>query len=203
MRQLLNTEAIMEYLQPNELLRVLAEAKRNSARNHCMFLLGFMHGLRTSEIAQLTLDDVRNGEIDICRLKDSLHTVQPLQSHTNPLLDEPAVLKAWLDERGDGDGSTFLFTSRQGSALSRRQIHSIFEDICVRAGLGGEADRKRRHPHILKHSLASSLIRNGVSLAHVQQALGHKHISSTVRYTHISQAEASEKVSGVMGAVFA
>jgi type 1 fimbriae regulatory protein FimB len=188
------------YLNSEQMLSILHVARQQyGAREHAMFLLAFRHGLRASEIAHLKVSDVANGHIDIRRLKDSLRTVQPLQSHPNPLLDEPAVLVAWLAERGDGDGSQFLFTSRQGSALSRRQVHRLFESIAIRAGIPAGL----RNPHQCKHALASLLIRSGVSLAHVQQALGHKHVSSTVRYTHISQAEAAVKVNETMAAAFA
>jgi site-specific recombinase XerD len=195
-----NRGAAMEYLSSQQMLHILEVARDEyGSREACMFCLAFKHGLRSSEIAMLKLTDVRDGKIDVRRLKDSLHTVQPLQSHDNPLLNEPAVLKAWVDERGDGDGSVFLFTSRQGSALTRRQIYRLFEAICTRAGIPAGL----RNPHQCKHALASMLVRSGVSLAYVQQALGHKHISSTVRYTHITQAEAAGKVGDVMKAVFA
>lgn len=189
-----------DYLTSQQMLSILQVARDEyGTREHCMFLLAAMHGLRASEIAQLQVADVQDSRIDIRRLKNSLHTVQPLQTHTNPLLDEPTVLAAWLAGRGDGDGSVFLFTSRQGSAMSRRQVYRLFEAIAIRAGI----PRGLRNPHQCKHFLAATLIRNGVSLAHVQQALGHAHVSSTVRYTHISQSEASAKVSGVMSAVYA
>lgn len=188
----------MKYLNGNEILNVLAEAKKRGTREHCMFLLAFKHGLRASEISRLLLSDVRNGEIDVRRLKDSLHTVQPLLSHENPLLDEKRVLNAWLRERGDAD-SQLLFTGRNGSGICRQQVYNLFYDIAMRAGI----DRDRRFPHIWKHSLGYHLIHNGVDLAYVQQALGHKHISSTVRYTHVSQAEAAVKVGDVMNSVFA
>lgn len=189
-----------DYLSSEQMLQILHVASTEyGTREHAMFLLAAMHGLRASEIALLKIADVQDGHIDVRRLKDSLHTIQPLQRHANPLLDEHTVLAAWLRERGDGDGSCFLFTSRQGSAMSRRQVFRLFEAIAIRAGI----PRGLRNPHQCKHFLASTLIRSGVSLAHVQQALGHKHISSTVRYTHISQHEASAKVAGVMAAVYA
>lgn len=189
-----------DYLSTEQIIKILQVARDEyGAREHAMFCLAVNHGLRASEIALLKLTDVQDGRIDIHRLKDSLHTIQPLQTHSNPLLDEPSVLSAWLAERGDGDGSAFLFTSRQGSALSRRQVHRLFEACAIRAGIPAGL----RNPHQCKHFLASTLIRSGVSLAHVQQALGHKHISSTVRYTHISQSEASAKVSSTFASVFA
>jgi site-specific recombinase XerD len=189
-----------DYLSSEQMIRILQVARDEfGPREHAMFLLAFRHGLRASEIAMLTLTDVQGGRINVRRLKDSLHTVQPLQAHDNPILDEPGVLSAWLDARGDGDGSVFLFTSRQGSALSRRQVYRLFESICISAGI----PQGLRNPHQCKHALASMLVRSGVSLAYVQQALGHKHVSSTVRYTHISQSEAAVKVGEVMTAVFA
>src|SRR5258708_21672330 len=113
----------MEYLKPNELLKVLEYAKRHGTREHAIFLLGYAHALRASEIASLTLEDVKNGRIRCNRGKGSQHTVEELREHSNPLLNEKLVLAAWLRERGDGDGSVFLFTSRQGSRLSRQQVY--------------------------------------------------------------------------------
>jgi site-specific recombinase XerD len=189
-----------DFLSTQQVISILTVAKNEyGAREAAWICLAVNHGLRASEICNLRVSDIQDGRIDVRRLKDSLHTVQPLQTHVNPLLDEPTALGAWLTERGDGDGSAFLFTSRQGSALSRRQIHRLFEAIAIRAGIPAGL----RNPHQCKHFLASTLVRNGVNLAHVQQALGHKHISSTVRYTHISQAEASAKVSTTFATAFA
>jgi site-specific recombinase XerD len=189
----------MSYWTPQELLAVLTEAKRKSVRNHCLILLAYRHGLRRHEIQNLTLADVQNGELDARRLKGSLHTVQPLYSDTNPLLDENKALAAWLRSRGDADGSCFLFTSRSGGGLKARAVFDVFEDAAFAAGL---ADG-RRGPHQAKHALASHLIRNGASVAYVQQALGHKDPKSTLSYTHITQTEAAEVVSSVLGKVFA
>jgi type 1 fimbriae regulatory protein FimE len=181
-----------DFLTKDQLLSILQVARDEyGTREAAMFCLAATHGLRAQEITHLRVADVHDGRIDVRRLKDSLHTVQPLLSNDNPLLDEPTVLAAWLAERGDGDGSAFLFTSRQGSALSRRQVFRLFEAIAIRAGI----PRGLRNPHQCKHFAASKMVRAGVNLAYVQQWLGHKHISSTVRYTHVSQAEAAAKAS--------
>ena len=189
----------MEYLKPEELLKVLNAAKKRGLREHCMFLLVYGHALRASEIATLTVEDVRNGKISCRRGKKSEHTVEELREHENPLLDEKRVLVSWLRERGEADGSVILFTSRLGSGMTRQQVYNLFSDIAFRAGI----ERGRRNPHILKHSYASHLLRNGADLAYVQKALGHKHISSTTRYTHVSTAEAQVVSNRILSAVFA
>jgi site-specific recombinase XerD len=189
----------MEYLNPSELLRVLAEAQKRGPREHAMFLLAYGHALRASEIAALTMADVRNGKINCVRGKKSEQTVEELREHDNPLLDEKVVLATWLRQRGDADGSVMLFTSRLGSGMTRQQVYNLFSDVAFHAGI----ERGRRNPHILKHSYASHLLRNGADLAYVQKALGHKHISSTVRYTHVTTQEAQAVSNRILGSVFA
>ena len=189
----------MEYLSPAELVKLLGVAAKRSPREHCMFLLGYAHGLRASEIASLTLDDVRNGRIRCNRAKGSQSTVEELRENRNSLLDEKVVLAAWLRERGEADGSVFLFTSRQGSRLSRRQVFNVIRKTAELAGI----EAGRTNPHVLKHSYASHLLRNGADLAFVQKALGHAHISSTTRYTHVTTTEAQVVSNRVLGSVFA
>jgi integrase/recombinase XerD len=189
----------MEYLQPNELLKVLECAQSHGARQHAMFLLGYAHALRASEIASLTLEDVRNGRIRCNRGKGSQNTVEELREHQNPLLNEKLVLAAWLRERSEADGSIFLFTSRQGSRMTRQQVYNLFRKCAELAGM----EAGRFNPHVLKHSYASHLLRNGADLAFVQKALGHAHISSTTRYTHVTTSEAQAVSNRVLGNVFA
>jgi integrase/recombinase XerD len=188
----------MEYLKPNELLKVLEYAKRHGAREHCMFLLGYGHALRASEIASLTLEDVRNGRIRCNRGKGSQHTTEELRENPNVILDEKMALAAWLRERGEADGSVFLFTSRQGSCLKRKQVYNLFRKCAELANI----EAGRVNPHILKHSYASHLLRNGADLAFVQKALGHAHISSTTRYTHVSTSEAQVVSNRILDKVF-
>jgi len=187
----------MEYLQPAELLKVLSIAKRHSTRDHCMFLLAYGHALRASEIASLRLSDVKNGRIRCNRGKGSDHTVEELREHANPLLNEKLALAAWLRER-ESD-SEYLFTTRQSACIKRKQVYNAFRKCVELANIALD----RLGPHNLKHAYASHLIRNGANLAFVQKAMGHAHISSTTRYTHVSTSEAQAVSNRVLGNVFA
>jgi site-specific recombinase XerD len=190
--------ADIKYLKTDELLRVLEQAKLRGPREHCMFLLAYKHGLRVSEISKLTLEDVRDGHIDVARAKDSLRTRQKLESHANPLLDEKKVLATWLRERPD-TGSKMLFVSRFGSGVSTRQIFDLFAECAMLAGV----EPGRRNPHVLKHSICAHLIRGGADISYVQQLAGHKHITSTQAYLGITQDEASAVSSKILGQLFA
>ncbi len=180
----------MTYLTPGELLAVLKAARNRTARDWAMILLAYRHGLRASEVCDLKLPDVdlKVGAVAVRRLKGSLHTVQPLCRHKGqPLLDELAALRAWLRER-QSDGSDFLFLSQKGGRLHRSQFFRIFRGCAVTADLPPQ----KRHPHVLKHSLASHLVAGNVNLAVVRQCLGHKAIGSTMKYVAVSDVQATE-----------
>ena len=118
---------------------------------------------RLSEVCRLKLTDVaqKAGSISIRRLKGSLQTVQPFFSiGGQPLLDEMAAIRSWLRKR-PADGSNYLFTSQKGGRLDRTQFFRVFQTIAQIAGVPVE----KRHPHVLKHLLASHLVASNVNLA--------------------------------------
>jgi site-specific recombinase XerD len=180
----------MIHLEPPELLSLLRSARAKGAREWAMMVLAYKHGLRASEICNLRLGDIdlKNGGIVVERLKGSLRTVQALTEHRGePLLNELKALREWLRERRD-DGSDFLFTSQKGGRLDRTQVFRLFRSIAADAGLAQE----KQHPHVLKHSIASHLVRANVNLALVKQQLGHKSIGSTMRYISTTDQQASK-----------
>jgi type 1 fimbriae regulatory protein FimB len=188
------------FLSPEETLSVLRAAKDRGIRDWAMVLLAYRHGLRASEVCGLCLAhlDLKDSAISIQRLKGSMRTVQPLYTHRGqPLLDEVAALRSWLKVR-PADGSDYLFPSQKGGRLNRTQFFRIFQAVATAAGLTGE----KRHPHVLKHSLASHLVAGNVNLALVKQALGHRSISSTMVYVGTSDAQAAEAVRAALMGVF-
>jgi integrase/recombinase XerD len=179
-----------KYLEINEMLAVLAEAKKVSARNWTIVVFAFRFGLRASELSTLTLANVEGGYCDVQRMKGSDHTRQQIVSDSNPLLDVKAALAACLRERED-TGSVFLFVSRLGSGMTRRALYNVFEDAAFHAGI----DAGRRNIHICKHSLAVNLRKRGVPVDIVQKALGHADPATTLRYYyHTSQDEATTAI---------
>jgi len=163
-----------------------------------MICVAYHHGLRASEVCGLRLADVdlRVGTIEVRRLKGSMSQVQPLYPHRGqPLLDELAALRAYLRDRIE-DGSGVLFLSQKGGAMHRASFYSTFRAIAMAAGLTAG----KVNPHVLKHSLASHLVRGNVNLALVKQALGHRSINSTMQYIGVTDGQAAEAAhSALMG----
>jgi type 1 fimbriae regulatory protein FimB len=190
----------LAFLSTDEVLTVLRVARAGNSRDWCMILFAYRHGLRASEVCGLRLCDVdvKRESITVCRLKHSLQTVQPLYPHKGqPLLDETIALRAWLRDR-KADGSDYLFLSQKGGRLHRSAFFRAFQAITAAAGLPAD----KRHPHVLKHSLASHLVAGNVNLALVKQALGHRSISSTMEYVGTSDAQAAEAAGAALMAAF-
>src|SRR6266478_4973177 len=190
----------MIMLTPRETLELLKAARERATRDWAMILLAYRHGLRASEVCGIKLADVdlKAGSISIRRLKGSLHTIQPLYQHRGqPLLDETAALRAWLRKR-PADGSDYLFTSQKGGKLGRTQFFRNFQTVAESTGLPIE----KRHPHVLKHSLASHLIAGNANLALIRQALGHRSINSTLAYIGTSDAQAAEALQKALMGLF-
>lgn len=73
--------------------------------------------------------------------------------------------------------------------ISPRALQAILGRAARRAGIVG-----RVSPHILRHTFASRLAREGVNVRVIQTLLGHSRLSSTQRYTHVRPDELEEAV---------
>ncbi len=190
----------MSHLTPHELLAVLRAAREHSTRDWAMILMAYRHGLRASEVCGLAMDDLdlKNRAVTLRRLKGSMKTVQPLYEHRGqPLLDEVVALRAWLKQRR-ADGSRYVFTSQKGGRLDRTQFFRLFQRYAEVAGLPAE----KGHPHCLKHSLGTHLVTGNVNLALVKQALGHRSITSTMKYIGTTDSQAAAAVKAAMADLF-
>jgi integrase len=196
------------FLTREELGRLMAAAQKHSPRTHAMVLLGFRHGLRVSEICRLRIVDdpeqkdsffeVGSGTLVIRRLKGSEKTTHTLMASTNPLFDEPAAIAAYVSVRKADKAGDFLFASREGGALDPSQFFRIFQEICADAGIS----KDKAFPHVLKHSRVSLLVKNGCELGHAKVFVGHRSISSTMVYTQLNDAEATDAAAAIDAELF-
>ena len=163
-----------------EKLLDVAKGGRHAARDRCLLLLMFRHGLRVSEACGLVLSQVDSASrvLHVHRLKDGLSTTHPLRG------DELRAIKAWLADRAKMKLRTdAFFVSERRRPLSRKTVWAMIRDYGREAGLSVEA-----HPHMLRHACGYALADQGADTRLIQDYLGHRNIQHTVMYTAANPA---------------
>jgi site-specific recombinase XerD len=192
-----------EALDEAEQRRFLRAAQRcGSARNAAIGLLLLYTGLRVEEAEALDVDDVpisvRRGKVIVRAGKGTdggYYREVPLHRKAR------TALRTWLDERPTHPGAETtpaLFVSRLGDRLGARSIRAVIADIGVTAGLvhdhGPRAGASRVHPHTLRHTFATQLLRRGVDIVVVADLLGHARLDTTRTYTRSSEADRAHAI---------
>jgi type 1 fimbriae regulatory protein FimB len=171
-----------KHLVSAEVEKLIAATKgtRHEARDRCLLLLMFRHGLRVSEACGLVLSqvDIESRVLHVKRLKDGLSTTHPLRG------DEIRAIRAWLADRARMKPETdAFFVSERRRPLSRKTAWLAIRENGRRAGLPVEA-----HPHMLRHACGFALADQGADTRLIQDYLGHRNIQHTVRYTATNPA---------------
>jgi integrase/recombinase XerD len=174
----------IQSLDRSELLALLAAAKAHRERDWLMILVAFWHGLRASEVVAIAGDDVRDGHLTVQRLKGSLRTTQPLVPDPDPLFSEVPAL---IEYAGNQRGNQRLFP------ITREHFWRLVQRHGSAAGLPAH----KRHPHVLKHSIAMQTI-HSAGIENVRQYLGHKSMSSTGEYLKVTDEAASAAIRGAL-----
>jgi len=184
-------------LGEEEVARLLAEAsrpvrlrrstKRTEAiaiRNRAILELLYSLGLRASEVVQLRLLDLDlvGRSIFARRAKGARGAALPLTKSLVPHLERyVSEARPELLEVGAAAGGILLVNER-GRALHSRDVWRTVNKVAKRAGLDA-------HPHALRRSVATHLVRDGASLPAVQELLGHKRLDTTQRYVGVDTEE--------------
>jgi integrase/recombinase XerD len=162
---------------------LLRSIPRNSAmgrRDYTALFLMATYGLRSCEVAALTLDDV-DWRAGLLRIP---------QSKTRNVLDLPLtdpaarVLIEYLRRvpRPSGYRNLFFRVRAPIGALTRESLREAFQSRCRRSGL----DIPFQGPHCLRHSYAVHLLRQGTALKTIGDLLGHQHPETTAGYLRLA-----------------
>jgi integrase/recombinase XerD len=168
----------------DRLLALPAEGGRSpkALRDTALLELLYATGMRVSEVAHLTLDDLdlESGTVR-CVGKGTKERVMPLY----PKAIES--LRDYLEHGrsallGDNRQERTLFLNPRGEQLTRQGLWLIIKGYAREIELDD-----RVTPHTLRHSFATHMLDGGAGLREVQRLLGHANISTTQVYTHVSR----------------
>jgi integrase/recombinase XerD len=174
---------LVTYLTDAEVDALLASCDQTSwtgQRDHAMFALTIQAGLRISELAGLTRQDITLG------VGANVHTVgKGRKERRTPLISSiTRILKAWLDQNRGGPVDP-LFPTRTGRPLSRDAIeHRLAQHISLAARNCPSIKSKRITMHTLRHTAAMRLLFAGNDITVIALWLGHEQIATTQLYLH-------------------
>ncbi len=145
------------------------------SRDVAVMELLYGSGLRVGEASALDVADVDvdRGFVRVRDGKGGKERVVPM--------GEAAVdaVRRWLIDRPAVDHAA-LFTNARGGRLSDRSMRRIVGEVGRAFGL------PHLHPHALRHSCATHMLDGGADLRGIQEQLGHRSLSTTQRYAHVS-----------------
>jgi len=166
-----------EYLTSNEIEALMAAAKksgRHGQRDATVILIAYRHGLRVSELVALRWDQInlKQGTLHVNRLKNGSESIHPLRG---------PELRALRRAQRDYPSSPYVFLTERKGPLTASSVRKIVARAGRNAGIPFPV-----HPHMLRHACGYKLANDGHDTRAIQQYLGHKNITHTVRYTELA-----------------
>lgn len=145
-------------------------------RDKLIIMLLFFNGLRVSELVSIKLSDIKNNHLKIVG-KGSKERYTILSSQVINIITE------YINNERSSSTSKhdYLFVNNNKEHLTDRGVRYIVNDISKTSELD-----KHVYPHMLRHSFATYFLTHGSDLRTVQTFLGHKNLSTTQIYTHLS-----------------
>jgi len=177
-------KTIPAYLTVDDMFRLLDSIKTDTLlglRNRAIFETLYSTGIRVSELSGMndTDIDLNNRVIRVLGKgnKERLVPIGKTASRSIKYYKERLKKDAGVQEDSQGP----LFLNKNKGRLTPRSIARILDGIVRASGISVPIS-----PHALRHTFATHLLDAGADLRGVQELLGHKSLSTTQKYTHVS-----------------
>jgi integrase/recombinase XerD len=166
---------VIERLSREDERRLIDTAYRLPGTRGLLIKTLFQTGARVSEFAAIEVEDFFFDEqiILIRKAKGGKHRYVPI------LPELAQELRTHLRQRMRG----YLFETNRNTAFSPRRLQQLVKETAALAGI-----TKRVSPHILRHSVATTLLEQGMPLEQIQQFLGHAQLDTTQIYATATSA---------------
>ncbi len=162
-------KSVVERLSREEEKRLIQHAYRDRSEHGLLIKMLFQTGARVSEFANIRIEHFFFDELMILIDKG-----KGGKSRYVPILPELAQeLRTYLGGRSIG----YLFETNRHLPYSPRRIQQI-----VKATAEGAKIKKRVYPHLLRHSVATTLLERGMPIDQIQKFLGHSKLETTQVY---------------------
>jgi integrase/recombinase XerC len=173
----LDEQKMIDLLEPNKEEGITFEDMRN------LLILDFFYrtGIRLSELINLKTENLNlyNLTVTVLGKRNKVRQI-PITMNFKKVLEEYLGFRAeFLSEKGMSN--SILFPDNKGNQMAPGFVYRIVKSRISKVSTG-----KKRSPHILRHSFATSMLNNGADINAIKELLGHSSLAATQVYTHNS-----------------
>jgi integrase/recombinase XerC len=174
---------IPKYLSVDDMFRLLDSVKPSDMtgkRNRAILETLYSTGIRVSELVGLSFSDVNfSGKTIRVTGKGNKERIVPIGGKALAAIQD--YRDSLHQARIPTNQRSPLFLNKNKGRLTTRSVARILDTAAREAGIAVPVA-----PHDLRHSFATHMLDAGLDLRMVQELLGHKQLSTTQRYTHVS-----------------
>lgn len=163
-------------------------SNRSRTRDTTLLELLFSTGMRVSEVVAANIGHVDMDRLVICvRGKGNREREIPIVCDAF----REALEQHLADRRTEqSNADAPLFVNRRGTRMSDQSIRAVLRRQAAQIGT------RRITPHMLRHTVATLLLEEGVDLRHIQRLLGHSSITTTTIYVQVSERSQRKVLAG-------
>ena len=163
------------------LFQTVSKGNQKDLRDRVILELLYATGIRVSELVSLKVSDV---DLEMCWVKvlgkGGKERIVPFGEFCRQSLEVYLEqFKPIQNVQHD-----YLITNLKGQPITERGVRYVLNDIVKRT-----AGVTAIHPHKLRHTFATHMLNEGADLRTVQSLLGHVNLSTTGRYTHVTNRQ--------------
>jgi integrase/recombinase XerD len=179
-------KTVVKTIKPELFQKLLGFIDRSTAKGiqrYCMMLTIYDAGPRISEVLGALIENVdfnvgylrvlgkgrRERDVPLSRV-----TVRELKRYVREFRPQICPVE-----------SPYLFPRPDGQQVTKNCVQQYMRRLAKKAGL----DSLRLYPHLLRHSFGTEFIKNGGSVFHLKEIMGHSSLSTTLKYTHLQSED--------------
>jgi integrase/recombinase XerD len=172
---------VLSHEEIQKMLSVIDKSTYHGFRDSVIIEVLYACGLRISELLNLKKGDIyfKHEYIKVLG-KGNKERLVPIGEKALQLLDLYIRNHRSKLKKIDQKCKDIVFLNRRGRKLTRQYVFLAIKTAAQQAEI-----KKNIHPHILRHSFASALVKGGANLIVVKEMMGHASVVSTEIYTHL------------------
>lgn len=174
-----------KFLNYNELDLIYSAIDKNKVlgiRDYLIIELLYATGVRVSELVNIKINDIDYYDMSI-RIKGKGNKTR-IVLYGEQLKD---ILELYLNSARDKllkTNTDILVLNKNGTPLTDRGVRKILNNIVKKTSL-----KQKVSPHMIRHTFATHLLKEGADLKTVQELLGHSSLAATQVYTHVTNEQ--------------